>query len=510
MAQHTRKRAISVSLQYIQRDGRMTHCGQLYRFDARAPCIVVVVMRRTLLPFLAVVLFADCQPAPRAARSALGTAPVPLAAASEREIEAEVAVATFDSTWAKVRTTYYDSTFKGLDWNAVRRELRPRAERATTRAQLRLVLMDMLGRLGDSHMTVLPREFTASPPNDALGDARPGGVGIEARIIGRDLVVWRVEPNGPAARAGVLPGWIIDAVDGTESDSAIAEVAKLPNARLRRTLFIQVTARLQHRFEGAANTKVYAGFHDENGQPQERVMLRAPLKGQTVKMGHMPGLVVHASSHRIEHAPAANKCIGVMRFNYWLLPVMPQLTTAMSSFATCSGVVIDLRGNVGGLAAMLSGVSGFLADTAATLALVQSRGQVIRYDVFPRRANAAGQRVKPFAGPVAILIDPLTVSTSEVFAAGMRQITQGRARIFGERSAGQALPALVYRLPTGDVLMHAIGDLRLADGTRIEGEGVRPDVEVPLRRADLTAGRDAALNAAVRWIAEWNKRAGTL
>jgi carboxyl-terminal processing protease len=139
---------------------------------------------------------------------------------------------------------------------------------------------------------------------------------------------------------------------------------------------------------------------------------------------------------------------------------------------------------------------------------VNARGQEIRYDVFPRRTTTTGARVKPFAGAVAILIDPLTVSTSEVFAAGMRQIAPHRARLFGERSAGQALPAVVYKLPTGDVLLHAVGDLRLADGTRIEGEGVRPDVDLPLRRSDLLAGSDVAFEAAVRWIGEWNKRAG--
>ncbi|MGH7710387.1 MAG: S41 family peptidase [Gemmatimonadaceae bacterium] len=468
-------------------------------------------MRRTFFSLAPVTLLAACQTAPHAARVLPAMVPPARHAtvdAEEREISAAVAAATFDSTWAKVRNTYYDTTLKGLDWNAVRRELRPRAERAATRAQLRAVLMDMLGRLGDSHMSVLPREFTAPAPNDSADEGRPGGVGIEARIIGRSLVVWRVDPNGPAARAGVRPGWTIDWVDGTRPEGAIAELGAERDARVRRTLSIQVTARLQHRFEGPAKSRVEAAFRDDKGEPQRLALVRAPLAGHPINMGHMPVLVVHASSHRMEHVPVRNSCIGVMRFNYWLLPVMTQFSAAMNSFANCAGVVVDLRGNVGGLAAMLSGVSGFLADTAATLAFVQSRGQEIRYDVFPRRANAAGEPARPFGGAVAILIDPLTVSTSEVFAAGMRQVTQGRTRVFGQRSAGQALPALVYKLPTGDVLMHAIGDLRLADGTRIEGEGVRPDVEVPLRQSDLFAGRDAALDAAVRWIGAWNKRAG--
>jgi carboxyl-terminal processing protease len=65
---------------------------------------------------------------------------------------------------------------------------------------------------------------------------------------------------------------------------------------------------------------------------------------------------------------------------------------------------------------------------------------------------------------------------------------------------GQALPALFDRLPNGDVLIHAYGDFVTADGTRLEGRGVLPDEAVPLRRGDLLAGRDRALEAALAWI----------
>jgi carboxyl-terminal processing protease len=75
-----------------------------------------------------------------------------------------------------------------------------------------------------------------------------------------------------------------------------------------------------------------------------------------------------------------------------------------------------------------------------------------------------------------------------------------RARLFGARTAGQALPAAALRLPTGDVLMHVIGDFTTARGTRIEGRGVTPDEPVPLRLADVLAGRDPARDAALAWI----------
>ena len=64
-------------------------------------------------------------------------------------------------------------------------------------------------------------------------------------------------------------------------------------------------------------------------------------------------------------------------------------------------------------------------------------------------------------------------SASECFAGGMQSI--GRVRVFGQRTMGQALPALFDKLPNGDVLIHAYGDFVTADGTRLEGRGVIPD-----------------------------------
>ena len=74
-----------------------------------------------------------------------------------------------------------------------------------------------------------------------------------------------------------------------------------------------------------------------------------------------------------------------------------------------------------------------------------------------------------------------------------------RARVFGQVSMGQALPALFNKLPNGDVLIHAYGDFVAADGTRLEGRGVVPDEVVPLTRQALAAGRDSTMEAALRW-----------
>jgi len=96
-------------------------------------------------------------------------------------------------------------------------------------------------------------------------------------------------------------------------------------------------------------------------------------------------------------------------------------------------------------------------------------------------------------------LDGMSASASEFFAAGMQ--ATGRARVFGDPSAGQALPAAMLRLPSGDVMMHPIADHEDANGRRVEGVGVQPDTPAPLTRRALQAGGDPAMDAARAWLA---------
>jgi carboxyl-terminal processing protease len=107
-------------------------------------------------------------------------------------------------------------------------------------------------------------------------------------------------------------------------------------------------------------------------------------------------------------------------------------------------------------------------------------------------------RAETYGGPLAILVDDTSASTSEIFAGGLQDLK--RARIFGSRTAAAALPSVIEKLPNGDAFQYAIANYISESGRELEGNGVIPDVEAPLTRAALIAGKDPALDAALQWI----------
>jgi carboxyl-terminal processing protease len=183
--------------------------------------------------------------------------------------------------------------------------------------------------------------------------------------------------------------------------------------------------------------------------------------------------------------------IADARFNVFSPMLMAELKRFLRSIPAGDGLVIDLRGNPGGLSIMASGLCGWLSAREFSLGTMHLREGRWNFIVYPQ-AHA-------FLGPVAVLIDQRSASTSEIFAAGLQEA--GRARVFGETSAGAALPSQFERLPDGDIFQYAIADARTPRGVLIEGRGVTPDDPVAPTLADLAAGRDPALAAAKAWLA---------
>jgi carboxyl-terminal processing protease len=418
------------------------------------------------------------------------------AAAQTVSISPELALATFDSAWNRINTTHYDTSFAGVDWEAVRAELRPAAAQSESLGSLRAVIRDMLSRLGESHYTLIPYDLVdAMDPGVEDAGGGSGGLGIEMALVEGRLVVWRVDRSGAAALAGVRPGWVVESIGSYRPADALARMTELEEEGERRNALTQFLYAARAQAEGPAGSVVEATFLDGRDRALTLRLERRLRPGEVVRFGALPPFVSHVEHWRV---PDGVGCIGVIRFNVWMAPLAAKIDEAVDRVRNCRGIVMDLRGNPGGVAGMVMGVAGHFISERVALGTMRRRGTELNFVANPRRVDTHSRAVEPFAGPLAILIDGMSVSTSEIFAGGMQAV--GRARVFGQTSAGQALPAGTYRLPDGDVLMHVIADFTAAGGTRIEGRGVIPDVVVEPGRRDLLNGGDPVLDAAVGWI----------
>lgn len=414
-----------------------------------------------------------------------------LALGAPAQTRVPLALQTFDAAWSIINTTYYDASFRGVDWNAVRDEFRPRAERAATAAELRATIEQMMERLGESHFAVLP-QFEDAAEHDGVD--RSGAPGFDVRPDGDALIVTRVIAGSPAA-AGVRAGDRILSIAGTSAASLGARLPAILEPRMRA---LEIWRAAMMRLRGPIGSRVELGLQSPSGQARTATIERMGEPGDTVLLGNLPPLKLDVEARAAETPSGAPA--GIVRFNIWMAGADAPIAAAVDRFRGARGIVIDLRGNPGGLAGMLMGISGHFFADKTELGRMKTRTNPSGLIFFanPRRSTSDGRTVEPYAGPVAILVDGLTGSASECFAGGMQSV--GRARIFGETSMGQALPASFTRLPNGDTLLHAIADFVTADGTRLEGRGVVPDEIVKMDRTALSEGRDPVLAAALAWI----------
>jgi carboxyl-terminal processing protease len=209
--------------------------------------------------------------------------------------------------------------------------------------------------------------------------------------------------------------------------------------------------------------------------------------GKRFTLGNLPCVRVWQESRTLDNGA------GYFAFNYFLgIPeVMPAYNKAMAGFLDAPGMIIDLRGNPGGLGAMAMGMSGwFVAERGHQLGVMIMRTGEINFAINPR--------AQIYEGPVAVLIDEVSASTAEIMAGGLQDL--GRARLFGTTSAGAALPSVIEKLPNGDGFQYAIADYISDGGKQLEGNGVSPDQPVAVNYEDLLKDGDPVLKAAMAWI----------
>ena len=419
---------------------------------------------------------------------------------------------TFQLVWQTVKNEHFDPTLGGVNWDAVRVRYAPRVSRVSSDQELHYLLQTMLNELPQSHFTIVPPERI---PRIKAGRKRAGkagtkegetldllddeeenesdndvatqmlnGIGIDVRILDGRVVITRVVANGPAARAGLRPGFIIKGVDDVPFDGlSVYETGKealqpMIHMTLREEILVDYLG-------GQPGTEVRLRYVDEQNQEREAIIKRERLSGSlSSAMGNLPPFYTEFETKRLAGE------IGYLRFSTFTPQVAEKICGALKSMRDAPGIVIDLRGNPGGAMALASGVVGLLVNRAGLIGVIRTRKGALPLAAYPQRSS--------YKGPVVVIIDRLSASTSEVFAAALQET--GRATIVGERSAGMVLGADIIKLPTGALFEYARTGFITSQGTTLEGAGITPDVEKKLDRAALLKGQDDQLQEAIRQI----------
>jgi carboxyl-terminal processing protease len=387
-------------------------------------------------------------------------------------------VASFEKVWTTIRDKHWQKNPGGLDWQAIHAEFYPRILNAKSDDEALAIMREMLGRLKQTHFGIFPAAVYNDVEGEGGGD---GSCGINLRVLDGQAVVTDLDPGSPAERAGVKPGWVVLSVNAKPLAPVIEKLKANPEIHelaLERAVHARLT--------GLVGESVALLFLDGSNTQVSRDLELTPERGQAARFGNLPPMHVFFESKRFGNT-------GYVRFNMFLdlVRTMGSFGAAVQGCMECDGLIVDLRGNPGGIGGMAMGMAGWLVDQPdQRLGTMFMRDATLNFVINPR--------ADVFKGPVAVLVDGGSASTSEIFAEGLKDL--GRARVFGTKTAAAALPSIFERLPNGDGFQYATANYISEGGKALEGIGVTPDVEVKLTRAGLLAGHDAVLDAALEWI----------
>lgn len=383
---------------------------------------------------------------------------------------------SFETVWTTIRDRHWETKPGGLDWQAIHEEYRPRIETAATMEAARTVMREMIGRLKQTHFAIFPSAMYEVLDAEGGGQGWPG---FEARVLNGRVIVTDV----PKAGSGVKTGWEVLQVNSIDFPPLVAKLQADPAIHE-----LQLERAVAARLSGPINAVRPMIFADEADARVTREVKLLPPRGEFSGFGNLPPQPVWFESKKLGNT-------GYIRFNIFLdlVHVMQQFGDAVQQCSHCDGILIDLRGNPGGIGGMAMGMAGWLVgQQGKRLGTMYMRGATLNFFINPR--------AEAYGGPVAILVDGSSASTSEIFAGGLKDI--GRARIFGTRTAAAALPSVITRLPNGDGFQYAVANYISEGGAALEGVGVVPDVEVKLTREGLLNGHDAVVDAALDWITQ--------
>lgn len=364
----------------------------------------------------------------------------------------------FQEAWRALRDSFFDPTFRGQDWAALRARFAPLAVGAQTSRDLHTVINLLVGELRASHLGCFTGGWS-------------GGDGYTGLLFDQDallrhgwLRVERVLPESPAALADdpPRPGEYLRAVNG---------VPLRPGVSLDQLLWRAVDRRVRLTLAAAPD-----------GGATRVVSLRPVDADQYAALRYRDWVegnkryVARVSNGRLGYVHIPEMSYeAYQRF-------LVDLDTAIHGM---DGVILDVRYNGGG-------------HTATFILDVLTRRSTLRSGFRDRTAMDAGHGHgnRVLSRPTVLVTNERSASNTEAFSESYRRL--GLGTIVGRPTAGAVIGTYPIRLLDGAMLRLPSFYVVTVDGEDLEGRGRPVDVEVARPLGEWALGRDRQLDAAVQ------------
>lgn len=305
---------------------------------------------------------------------------------------------------------------------------------------------------GDPYTEYLNKEATKEFNNQLSGSFE--GIGAELSKDGANIVVVSPISGFPADKAGLKSKDIIAEInDQNSSDISVSQAVK--------------------RIRGPKGTTVKLTIVRKS-EVLHLEIIRDKISIPSVK------------------SEILNGNIGYLRISIFGEDTVPLAQEAAQKFKTASvkGVILDLRGNPGGLLEDAVDVSSLWLDSK--LILQEKRGSEV--------VNSFMSRGKPVLSkiPTVVLIDEGSASASEITAGALKD--NDVAKLVGVKSFGKGSVQQLLNLSGGGVLKVTVARWYTPKGRNIDKQGIEPDQEVKLSVEEIKAGKDLQKQAAIDYL----------